>query len=643
MIIMARNKYYNLTEEDQMLYMTDEEFDILKEFVEEKYPDNEVVQDVGAPIAILSRNKAKLPYNMPSMDKFKPDKGDLAKKIDGYRDKCVISCKLDGVSGLYSREGSKPKLYTRGNGIVGQDISHLIPFLDLPDKDFIKDVVVRGEFIMSKAIFASKYADKFANARNLVAGAINRTAADEKIRDIHFVTYEVIRPVKMPSEQMHDLAGMGFRVVQNQNVDTDQITNEFLSDILKDWRQSYEYEIDGIIVSEDQIHPRPAGNPDYAFAYKTAIEGNHAEVVVTDVIWKASKDGYLKPVVYFNPVRLSGVSISKATGINGAFIETNRIGLGAVVQIIRSGDVIPKIVKIIKPAEHPLMPIVPYVWNETHIDLLLEDASSDETVRHKIIAKFFADIKVEGLGPKNVEKIIGAGFDTIPKILKMTEADFKTIDGFQGKMGEKLHKGIHQRLNAADLTTIMAASNMMGRGFSSKKVAAILEHYPDILISAEPEPDKIRKLAAIEGMSDNTAGPFIQRIPAFLGFLQECGLTGLLGNVMVGNTEGIAAAAGGGGGGGGGTAVKSSKLLVNTSHPLYKKNVVFSGVRDKELEAILTKLGANIGSAVSRNTYALITSDASGTSTKIQKAKEKGIRIFTPKEFEDFEKTLSPK
>ena len=637
MIIMARNKYYNLTEEDQTLYLTDEEFDILKEYIEEKYPDNEVVQEVGAAITITGKNKVKLPYNMPSMDKFKPDKGDLARKIGGYRDKCVISCKIDGVSGLYSCEGPTPKLYTRGNGIVGQDISHLIPFLDLPNKDLTKDVVVRGEFIMSKATFASKYADKFANARNLVAGAINRTAADEKIRDIHFVTYEVIRPVKMPSEQMHDLAEMGFRVVQNRNVNTDQITNEFLSDILKDWRQSYEYEIDGIIVTEDQIHPRTAGNPEYAFAYKTVIEGNHAEVVVTDVVWTASKDGFLKPVVHFKPVKLSGVSISKATGINGAFIETNKIGLGAVVQIIRSGDVIPKIVQVVKPAEEPLMPTVPYVWNETHIDVLLEDAGSDETVRNKNIAKFFADIKVEGLGPKNVEKIIAAGFDSIPKILKMTEADFKTIDGFQRKMADKLHKGIHQRLNAADLTTIMAASNMMGRGFSSKKVAAILERYPDILISTEPEPDKIRKLAAIEGMSEKTAGPFIQRIPAFLGFLQECGLTGLLGNVMVNNTEGTDAAAADGGGG---IAVNPSKLSVDTSHPLYKKNVVFSGVRNKDLEDRLTRIGATISNAVSGNTYALITPDTSGTSTKIQKAKEKGVRIFTPKEFEDFEKTL---
>ncbi|NBX87597.1 MAG: hypothetical protein EBQ97_03645, partial [Bacteroidetes bacterium] len=72
----------------------------------------------------------------------------------------VLSCKLDGVSGLYTTEGKDPKLYTRGDGRVGQDISHLIPFLRLPKT---RGVVIRGEFIIPKALFESKYKDKFAN------------------------------------------------------------------------------------------------------------------------------------------------------------------------------------------------------------------------------------------------------------------------------------------------------------------------------------------------------------------------------------------------------------------------------------------------------------------------------------------------
>ena len=100
------------------------------------------------------KNKVKLPYEMWSMDKIKPDTGYLPKWTAKFTGPYVLSCKLDGVSGLYA-DG---KLYTRGNGIVGQDISHLIPYLQLPTDS---DAVIRGEFIIPKALFAKKYANDF--------------------------------------------------------------------------------------------------------------------------------------------------------------------------------------------------------------------------------------------------------------------------------------------------------------------------------------------------------------------------------------------------------------------------------------------------------------------------------------------------
>ena len=84
---------------------------------------------------------------MWSMDKIKPDTGILMSWMKEYLGDYAISGKLDGVSGLYTTEGDEPKLYTRGNGKVGQDVSHLIPKLRLPKN---KDVVIRGEFIIKK-------------------------------------------------------------------------------------------------------------------------------------------------------------------------------------------------------------------------------------------------------------------------------------------------------------------------------------------------------------------------------------------------------------------------------------------------------------------------------------------------------------
>ena len=93
----------------------------------------------------------------------------------------------------------------------------------------------------------------------------------------------------------------------------------------------------------------PGKNPDHAFAFKMMLSEQVAEAKVVDVIWTPSKDGYLKPRVQIEPIKLSGVTIEYATGKNAQFIEKNRIGVGAVIQIVRSGDVIPDIIKIVKP------------------------------------------------------------------------------------------------------------------------------------------------------------------------------------------------------------------------------------------------------------------------------------------------------
>ena len=126
-VLLTANKYYY----NNKPLITDNEYDIIKEFIEKKFPENKVIKEIGAPI---KRNKVTLPYFMGSMDKIKPDTNVLESWREKYTGPYVLSAKLDGVSGLYSTEGDEPKLYTRGNGTIGQDISHLIPYLKLPSE-----------------------------------------------------------------------------------------------------------------------------------------------------------------------------------------------------------------------------------------------------------------------------------------------------------------------------------------------------------------------------------------------------------------------------------------------------------------------------------------------------------------------------
>jgi len=603
-MIEEANSAYHL---NKTPIMTDNEYDILKEYLENKFPDSVILTEVGAPI--IEKNKVALPYEMASMNKIKPDTGALSIWKKKFLGPYVLSCKLDGVSGLYSFKDGVAKLYTRGNGRVGQDVSHLIPYLKFP-KMSGGETAVRGEFIIPKKVFQDKYSSNFANPRNLVAGIVNRQTLDDKVKDLHFVSYEVIAPELKPSEQMKLLMDRGFETVLNRTVMTGDLTNELLSEVLVKWRTDYLYEIDGIIVTDDKVYGRKSGNPEHSFAFKMVLSNQIAEVKVVDVLWTPSKDGYLKPRVQIEPVQLGGVKIEYATGFNAAFIEQNKIGIGALIQIIRSGDVIPHIRSVTTAAENAKMPDVPYKWNDTHVDIMLEDISSDATVREKNLTGFFRGIGVDGLSSGNISRIVNAGFDTVPKVIHMKKDDFLKVEGFKDKLATKIYEGIREKLTSATLISLISASNIFGRGFSDKRVELILESYPTVLTSSESASEKIKKISAIKGMATKTAEAFVENIPAFIKFLEECGLSSKLGDIG-----------------------SIATTVVDTSHPLYKKSVVMTGIRDAKVAEALKAVGANLGSSVSKNTVAVIAKSVDEDTGKASEARKLGIPILTPNDF----------
>jgi NAD-dependent DNA ligase len=599
MLRESNKAYYN-----KQPIMTDNEFDIVKEYIENKFPTNTVIGEIGAPI---ERNKAILPYQMWSMDKIKPDTNALSNWMNKYKGPYVLSCKLDGVSGLYSTEGKEPKLYTRGDGKVGQDISHLIPHLRLPKT---KGLVIRGEFIIPKGVFLFKYKTTFANPRNMVSGIVNQKSITDAIKDINFVAYEVIKPDLKPSEQMSYLKTLDVECVFYKIEST--LSNELLSDTLVNLRSNNRYEIDGIIVTDDKLYKRQSGNPDHAFAFKMVLSDQVAEAKVVDVIWTPSKDGYLKPRVRIEPIQLGGVQIEYATGFNGAFINDNKIGVGAVIELIRSGDVIPYIRKVVVPAEQAKMPSVPFKWNDTHVDVMIENIDSDETVREKNITGFFRSIGVEGLSGGNVARIVNSGYDTVPKILKMTVDDFLKVDGFKMKTATKIYTGIKEKLDSASIVMLMSGSNLFGRGFSEKKIELIMEAYPDVLTSSESIEQKINKVSAIKGMANKTAEAFVQKIPDFIGFLKETNLEYKLPSASTMKTK-----------------------EYDVGHALYGKSIVMTGFRDAFIQQELKRIGAKEGSSVSKNTFMVLVKDTDSDqdSGKALEAKKLGIPISTRDEF----------
>jgi NAD-dependent DNA ligase/DNA polymerase/3'-5' exonuclease PolX len=594
--------YYN----NNQPIMSDAKYDYLIDFIKENYPENKVVDEGHSLIKIDEDRKMKLPYEMWSMDKIKKEDR-VNKKAKEWKGVHVVSAKLDGCSMGYSTENGNLMLYTRGNGKVGQNVTHLAPYLNLPNYPGIS---VRGEILIEKQLFAEKYGDKFANPRNFVSGILNAKSVEPNVvKDLTFVAYELIEPVRSPAQQLQMLEKIGFNVVKYIATDTLKKTkNPFnvLKKTLLDWKQSYEFEIDGIIITQDRIVERISGNPKHAWAFKIITDDQIAQTVVEEVIWSPSKDGYLKPKIRVKPVNLCGATITFVTVHNELYRRNNGIDVGAVVEIIRSGDVIPKVHNVITPVEIKPPP-QQYNVQLKGVDYVLTNPNDDMTVRLKMIHAFFVNIGVVGLGRGNVQRIMNAGFTSVQDILNMTIDDFLTVEGFKEKTANKIRNSIQSCIIKSTLPELLVATNILGRGMGLSRVTAILEKYPDILISDESDDIKLKNIAELPGFKNKTAMLFVPYIKEFVKFMTVINQQNKLKYVKHTN--------------------------INIAHPLYGKKIVLTGFRDKKLEEQFKTFGIIVSNQVNSKTHLVLVKNKNHDSSKVNKAKELNIPIFTIKEF----------
>ncbi len=599
--------------------ITDEIFDLLCDELSSKSPNNPILKVIGAPVRD-SINKVKLPFWMGSMDKIKPASADLTRWLSKNQGApYIISEKLDGLSGLITYNLDKPgsvHLYTRGNGIEGQNIDHLTPYLPIPPVSSIKEkLAVRGEFIITKDIFARKYAKDFPKARSLVAGLINSKNPDQAtLKDLLFITYEVIMPEMIqPSKQFRMLEAHGFTIAKYKKYDT--LDSDTLVKILTEFKATSKFEIDGIIVTLNKEYTRnTSGNPKYSVAFKMSTADDIIETTVLEVEWNASKHGALKPRIKVAPVILGGDTVQYATGFNARFIVDNKVAPGAKVRIMKSGDVIPYIESVSVQAKEPAMPKdVKYHWNDTEVDIILDDKDgSDEVVIRQLIS-FMTTLKIPYLSQGNITKFYNAGIKTIKQFYKLSINDIIVLDiGFKESMATKIHDAIHGVLDKPiSLMTLMAASNVFGHGFGERKLEPLLEIIPDILTRSVITVDDIKTVA---GFSDKSAKYFLEGLPKFKEFLESNAF------LQIGNGKLV-------------SSVEKHQIQGDSSSKIDKLTVVMTGFRDKTLEQIIIDHGGKIASTVSSKTNVVIADDPAGTSSKLIKANEYNIPVVTLEAF----------
>jgi DNA ligase (NAD+) len=595
------NAYYNVGEDTGI---KDYQYDMLKETLQRRDPD--YVVPVGAKIR-EGENRVKLPFWLGSMDKFKPeDKSEIAKwLLKNKSSEYIVEDKLDGISCLVIIKKGKIKLYTRGDGVVGADISYLSQYFDTIPKNLDVDINVRGELIMPIETFNKKYADEYANPRNMVAGRVGAKKVRVGLKDIKFIAYEIVGDGMMdkPSKQVEYMKSLGFttvryELIKNFNVDT-------LIEMFLRFKINNKFEIDGIIIQADKSYERNVdGNPEYAFAFKMRQEENIVEAKVVDVIWNISKWGQLKPRVEISPVQLGGVKITYTTGFNGKYIYDNSIGEGAIIKITRSGDVIPYIVEVVKKAKEPSMPDIPWRWNETNVDIIAEDFG--ETMCIKLMHSFFEKLGIKHLGEKSIEKMYNDGLDTLLKLISASKQRIAQVEGFGDKGAERIYDNIRKGMKDLYIPTVLGASGIFGFGMGRKRINNLFDEYPTILEESKKisKKEMYNKIMKIEGFSEKTTESIVENINWANKFIIALSKF----------------------------ATFKGKTIINDNMKGLK--VIFSGFRDAKLGDAVVSRGGKIVTSISKNTNILVVASKTGKETdKIKKAREFGVEILEKEEF----------
>jgi NAD-dependent DNA ligase len=614
------SEYYN----KGISLVSDEIFDFLKEKLEEIDPLNDFLNEVGAPIG--EKEKVKLPYPMGSLDKIKPSTNELEKWKDSYKGPYVISDKLDGISAqLYITE-KENKLYTRGNGEFGQDISYLIEYL-FDSSKFPKDklpISIRGELILSKKNF-EKVKDKFKNARNAVAGYVNSKKVDKTLSKlVEFIGYTVIYPTLTQENQMKFLKTFkGLKkVVEYKLLKDKELTNDVLSKYLEERRNKSDYEVDGIVVYDSSdAYKHMAGNPSHGFAFKSILSDQFAEALVIDVIWEASMDGYLKPKVQINPINLVGVTITYATAFHAKFVEENNLGPGSVIKIIRSGDVIPHIMEVIKPSTSgkPKMPDTEYIWDKNHVNIIIKNINKSEylnTIKAKKMDYFFSVLEVKNISLGILTKLVDNGYDNIIDILSADKKELENIDGIGKKLIEKIFDNINEVMKNMTMEKLMAGSHVFGTGIGERKIKLIIKEIPNILNIKDKKELKDMVLK-IDGFSDISADKFVNNLDKFKIFYKELKEIYDLDYIEEKLKKDD----------------KKKDTKDESKNIFENMKIVFTGFRDKELQEKIEDLGGSVSTSVSSKTNIVVHADNEKNSSKLEKATQLEIKIMSKSEF----------
>lgn len=506
-------------ETDQAYYsgqssLTDTDYDILLSIYESRFGKRDIVGYVQ------TREAVKLPIAMMSLDKAKTEKA-LDKFALKNKGPYVLSDKVNGNSALLHRN----KLYNRGDGKMGTDLSYLIPYLNIPKNDL---EFVKGEIVIDKKDYFKyiQHTDDSTDAKDLIgqilpftSGLLNCKSPDqERLKLLKFIAYDLITTDtdNNMSNNLQILKDLGFNTPFFKSIPDLKISE--LIQIFTERKSTATYDIDGLVLCSDRkvsfSEKLKFENPSFMIAYKQYT--NSAEATVESVKWKTSKNSLLKPTIIIHPVNINGYNIKSLTAFNAAWIRDNNVGKDSILLITH--NTIPYILDVLESTQYDLPDSDgTWKWNESNVDIIL--LSDNDDVKIAKIYEFFKQISAKFWGESVIQKLYAAGFHTVGDILKAEKRDFlnQNIEGLAETGINRLLISLDEALQNISLPIIMSASCAFGYGFGTKKLEIITDLYPDVL---EKE-FTLEDITNIKGFAEKTAQKFLDGLPFFKKFLNE--------------------------------------------------------------------------------------------------------------------------
>lgn len=595
-IIKCRQDYYNDANS-----VDDDIYDQAEQRLRHIDPTNKLLTMVGASVR---GGKIKLPLPMGSLDQvYNNDLYEDIIKLGHQKLMYFYTAKIDGTSIMLCYDkGQLYSAYSRGDGYYGADVTRHVRQMKnvpktIPDKN---QLFFRGEVVLPKDKMQSCISElsklnkkEYKNGRNCVAGQMNREESFQIFYDnVDVIVYDIMNLDMDKDAQLQEIGACGFKSPQYDIIPGERLTQDNMTNCILDLKENYNYEIDGIVIEyiEHSLRKKDYSkslNPSYAKKFKITSEDNIAITVVKNVSYNISKDNYLKPVVNIEPVDLMGVTISNCTGFNGKFIMDHKIGKNSIIKITRSGDVIPHILEVVQSSESQL-PTIDWKWSTNMVDFIsIED--TDESNIQKLLY-FYTTLNITGAKIGNITKLYENGITNYEQAIK---ADINQYINYIGNaIGTIIYNELHSKLQNGTEAEFASAIQVFGRGISIKKLSKLVEKY-DTLSNLS-----YNQILETEGFSDITALQIYNNLEEYNQII------GSLKDYIKFNTI--------------------SKPTITNS----KGYIIFTGVRDKQLEQSLINNGYEVGDSLSKMTL-LVAKDVNGNSNKITKAKQNGIKVIS--------------